>query len=157
MSSAYSQANHVSDSREDSSEDTHSSRRTVSTQAPSNPNVLMNTEPLAAVPLATQGPRIRHTARKSVPIPRRVTEPQPQQPQRPILNWENGGPSAPIIGVPVGRYQQKVWEGQEPYVSERVRRLQDRSNEHALQLYTHHNMLDQLLSQMAVAHWVAPS
>ncbi|KAI3773844.1 hypothetical protein L1987_48381 [Smallanthus sonchifolius] len=86
---------------------------------------------------------------------------QPQQPQQPSRLpspcqqqtplHEVGGPSTPIIGIPVGRLPPGSWE--RDYVTvERVRQLHDQVIEHEMRLHHHQSLVDQVISQLSATH-----
>ncbi|KAI3798044.1 hypothetical protein L1987_33311 [Smallanthus sonchifolius] len=75
--------------------------------------------------------------------------PSPRQHQTPLR--EVGGPSTPIVGIPVGRLPPRSWE-RDYLTVERVCQLHDQGFEHEMRLHHHQNLMDQVISQLSATH-----
>ncbi|KAI3825323.1 hypothetical protein L1987_06805 [Smallanthus sonchifolius] len=142
MSSARSHANSADNNTEEPSEHSNTSRGTSASRSLS---IYVSTEPIVAVPpsnLRSQ-PITRRTWPQGMSPPRQTQPQQPQQPpqlpsprqhQSPLR--EIGGPSVPMIGIPVGRLPPGSLE-RDYLTVERVCRLHDQGFEHEMHLHHH--------------------
>ncbi|KAI3754908.1 hypothetical protein L1987_54700 [Smallanthus sonchifolius] len=146
MPTAQSHENSANNDTEETSLHSSSSR---SISVSRSLNIRLNAEMPIAAP--TTGLRSRPIARRTwsqgMSPPR---QPQPQQPPRlpsprhpPASIHEVGGPSTPIVGIPVGRLPPESWE--QDYLSvERVRQLHDQGFEREMRPYHPQNLMDQV-------------
>ncbi|KAI3814235.1 hypothetical protein L1987_18984 [Smallanthus sonchifolius] len=154
MSTARSHVNSADNDTEEPSEHSSSSRETSSYRSLSIP---LNAEPSIATPATNL--RSRPAARRTWPqgmSPPRQTQPQqplqlPSPRQPPTSLCEVGGPSTPIIGIPIRRLPLGCWE-RDYLTVEHVRRLHDQGFEHEMRLHHHQNLMDQMISQLSATH-----
>ncbi|KAI3815386.1 hypothetical protein L1987_15052 [Smallanthus sonchifolius] len=157
MSSARSHVNSADDNIEEPSEHSSSSRGTSASTCLS---IHIGTEPTTVVPSSNliSRPIARRTWPQGMSSPRQAQPQKPQQPPRlpsprqqqtPLR--EVGGPSTPIVGIPVGRLP--AGSSKRDYLTiERSRQLHDQGFEHEMHLHHHQILMDQVISQLSATH-----